>query len=306
MPRAPGPPFPVVAWLARRPRWQWVLLGVVVGPVVVWYCAASGAGSCSTSGGSTASPTPTSGGRRSAPCCSSAAIAGIVTAFVLGTSVLLPLRRDRSDPDEHPGLLRASLPGAAWVRRTAGCSSPSSSLLTARIALAAMDQWQDWLLFRHAPVARSGGPRARYRRRLPPVPPAAPERRPAAGSGNCCSSPSASPAFGYFVGGSLRPPSKERRSAPAAVAHLGLLAAALAAAQALRLRVRAPALVRHEPLGGLRRPGLHGGARRRAGDVGARRGRAGRRRSPRRRRPVRPVAAADRRAGGLGACCTCC
>jgi hypothetical protein len=104
--------------------------------------------------------------------------------------------------------------------------------LTVRIALSAMDHWQDWLLFRHAEslgqeVPELGTDLGYHLFRLPLLSVASSWIR------ELLLVALALAAFGYIVAGALRLPVNERRSAPAAVAHLALLAAALAAAQAL-------------------------------------------------------------------------
>jgi uncharacterized membrane protein (UPF0182 family) len=234
------PPFPIVGWLQRRPRWQWVVVGVVVGVCVLyrllrffarleldrwWYDSVTDASVWST---------------MVAAKLLLAAIAGAVTLLVLGGSTALALRYRPADSARLGAIVRRYRdkmgPAHRWVL------IGTVVVLTATMAAGATSQWQAWLLFRHGPdldqpVPELGGDLGYYLFDLPFLTTVSSWFR------QLLLVALALTAFTYAMSGALRLPIGGRRSARPALAHLGLLAAAFAGAQALDyVFVRRPAL----------------------------------------------------------------
>ena len=170
-----------------------------------------------------------------------ALVAGAVTAararWIDRPRRALPAGRPLRARPAHPPLPRPDGSGPSLAARSA-----SSSFLTFRIGAAATGQWQSWLLFRHGPdldqrVPELGGDLGYYLFDLPFLTTVSSWIR------QLLLLTLILTAFSYAVSGGLRLPIGGRRSARPALAHLGLIAAALAAAQALDyVFVRRPAL----------------------------------------------------------------
>jgi uncharacterized membrane protein (UPF0182 family) len=233
-------PFPIIGWLQRRPRWQWIIVGAVVGLYLLfnllqfiaglildrwWYDSVTDSSVWSTIVGAKVLL---------------AVVAGAVTALVLGGSIVLAFRQE---PVERTEL-------GAVTRRYRDRMGPAHrwlligivAFLTIRIGAAAIGQWQAWLLFRHGPhvgqrVPELGGDLGYYLFDLPFLTTVSSWIR------QLLLLTLLLTAFCYAVSGGLRLPIGGRRSSRRALAHLGLIAAFLAAAQALDyVFVRRPAL----------------------------------------------------------------
>jgi uncharacterized protein len=233
-------PFPIVGWLQRRPRWQWVVFFVLVALYLLylllqfvarlqldrwWYDSVTDASVWSTVVGAKLVLALAAGG---------------VTALVLGGTTALALR--------FRGVERADL--GALVRRYRDRMGPAHVwlligvvvFLTLRIGASATGQWQSWLLFRHGPeldqqVPELGTDLGYHLFDLPFLTTVSSWIR------QLLLFALGLTAFTYAMSGALRLPFDGRRSARPALAHLGLLAAALAAAQALDyVFVRRPTL----------------------------------------------------------------
>jgi len=163
--------------------------------------------------------------------------AAVITAVVLGTSVLLPLREYR-DPSELSSMViryRARMgPAHRWVMLGL------AAFLVVRIGHAAMDQWQSWLLFRHGgslgrPVPALGGDLGSYLFQLPFLTVVSGWVRQLVIAG------AALAIFGYAVSGAVHLPVSGRTSSGRAITHLGILGAVFSVLQALDyLLVRRP------------------------------------------------------------------
>jgi uncharacterized membrane protein (UPF0182 family) len=233
-------PFPIVGWIQRRPRWQWVVAGTIAGLYVLfrllqfvarleldrwWYDSLTDASVWSTIVGAKALL---------------AVVAGAVTLLVLGGSTALALR--------FPAIDRTEL--GAIVRRYRDKMGPAHRwlliatvvILTVTMASGATGQWQEWLLFRHGPeldqrVPELGGDLGYYLFDLPFLTTVSSWIR------QLLLVALALTAFTYVMSGALRLPMGGRRSARPALAHLGLIGAAFATAQALDyVFIRRPAL----------------------------------------------------------------
>ena len=233
-------PFAFIGWLQRRPRWQWVVVGVLVALYLLylllrflaqieldrwWYDSVTDAPVWSTMVRAKLLL---------------AVAAGAVTAMVLGGSVALALR--------FRPVARSEL--GALVRRYRDRMGPAHRwlligvvvFLTLRIAATATGQWQAWLLFRHGPeldqrVPELGTDLGYHLFDLPFLTTVSSWIR------QLLLFALALTAFTYAMSGALRLPMGGRRSARPALAHLGLIVAAFATAQALDyVFVRRPAL----------------------------------------------------------------
>ena len=233
-------PFPIVGWLQRRPRWQWVVFFGLVALYLLylllqfvarlqldrwWYDSVTDASVWSTVVGAKLVL---------------ALVAGGVTALVLGGTTALALRFHGVDRAELGALVRRyrDRMGPAHVWLLIGVVV----FLTLRIGASATGQWQSWLLFRHGPeldqqVPELGTDLGYHLFDLPFLTTVSSWIR------QLLLFALALTAFTYAMSGALRLPFDGRRSARPALAHLGLLAAALAAAQALDyVFVRRPTL----------------------------------------------------------------
>jgi uncharacterized protein len=240
--RAPTvrPPFPVIGWLQRRPRWQWIVAGVIVALYLLyrllqfvarivldrwWYDSVTDASVWSTIVGAKVLL---------------ALVAGAVTALVLGGSVALALRYQPADRSELGALTRRYRdrmgPAHRWILIAVVV------FLTLRIGAAATGQWQSWLLFRHGSdldqnVPELGTDLGYHLFDLPFITTVSSWIR------QLLLLALVLTAFTYAASGALRLPIDGRRSTRPALAHLGILAALLATAQALDyVFVRRPAL----------------------------------------------------------------
>ncbi len=231
--------FALVGWLVRRPRWQrivgavvlvllatWSVLQAVAGIVLDpwWFDTVTAADVWSTIVGAQVLL---------------ALAAILVSAAVLGSSVWLPLTGyDDPDPEVSSMVDRYRVrmgPAHRWLM------IGFAVFLVLRIGLAAMDQWQVWLLYRHGdslsrPVPEVGGDLGFYLFRLPflTVVSAWLRQLVLAGLGLA--------AFGYAFAGHLHLPVSGRSSNRRAVTHLAVLGAVFAVLQALDyVLVRRPA-----------------------------------------------------------------
>jgi hypothetical protein len=233
-------PFPIVGWLQRRPRWQWIVAGVVVGLYFLyrlvqwfarleldrwWYDSVTDAPVWSTIVRAQLLL---------------GVVAGAVTLLVLGGSTALAMRFGPIERSELGALVRRYRdkmgPAHRWLLIA------TVVVLTVTVASAATGQWQGWLLFRHGPeldqrVPELGGDLGYYLFDLPFLTTVSGWIR------QLLLIALALTAFTYATSGALRLPIGGRHSARPALAHLGLLAAAFATAQALDyIFVRRPAL----------------------------------------------------------------
>ncbi len=169
-----------------------------------------------------------------------ALVAGGVTAILLGGTIALALRFHPVDRSELGALVRRYRdrmgPAHVWLLVAI------VAFLTLRIGASATGQWQSWLLFRHGPeldqrVPELGTDLGYHLFDLPFLTTVSSWIR------QLLLVALALTAFTYAMSGALRLPIDGRRSARPALAHLGLLVAAFAAAQALDyVFVRRPAL----------------------------------------------------------------
>jgi uncharacterized protein len=233
-------PFAFIAWLQRRPRWQWVVAAVAVGLFLLyrllqfiagleldrwWYDSVTDASVWSTIVGAKVVLALTAGG---------------VTALVLGGTVALAHRFHPVDRSELSVVVRRYRdrmgPAHRWL--LVGIVV----FLTLRIGATATGQWQSWLLFLHGPELDEGVPElgsdlGYHLFELPFLTTLSAWIR------QLLLFALALTAFVYAVAGALRLPIGGRRSARPALAHLGLIVAAFATAQALDyVFVRRPAL----------------------------------------------------------------
>jgi uncharacterized membrane protein (UPF0182 family) len=233
-------PFPIIGWLQRRPRWQWVVAGALVALYLLfqlvqfiaalildrwWYDSVTDSSVWSTIVGAKVLL---------------AVVAGAVTALVLGGSIVLTFRHEPVERTELGALTRRYRdrmgPAHRWLLIGV------VAFLTIRIGAAAIGQWQSWLLFRHGPhvgqrVPEVGGDLGYYLFDLPFLVTLSSWIR------QLLLLTLILTAFCYAVSGALRLPIGGRRSSRPALAHLGLIAALLATAQALDyVFVRRPAL----------------------------------------------------------------
>ncbi len=223
-------PFALVGWLQRRPRWQWIVLAVLGGLVLLfyllqfvarieldrwWYDSVTDASIWSTMVRAKLVLAFGAGG---------------ITALLLGGTIALAFRFHSVDRSELGALVRRYRdrmgPAHAWL--LVGVVV----FLTLRIATSAIDQWPAWLLFRHGPdldqkVPELGTDLSYHLFDLPFLTTVSSWLR------QLLLVALALTAFTYAMSGALRLPIDGKRSARPALAHLGLLAAAFAAVQAL-------------------------------------------------------------------------
>lgn len=179
--------------------------------------------------------------------------AAIVVAVVLGGSVWLVLRLARVD---HGPLHR-------WWQRYDERVGPAhrwvliglTTYLVWHIGRAAGSSWQDWLLLRHGPdlgveAPEIGGDLGFHLFRLPLLTTASSFVR------QLLLVTIGVALFGHAASGALRSPRGERRSSPAAVIHLSLLATALLAAQAFHEFVIARSATATNRIGAFDGPGF--------------------------------------------------
>jgi uncharacterized membrane protein (UPF0182 family) len=233
-------PFALVGWLQRRPRWQWIVLAVLGGLVLLfwllqfvarieldrwWYDSVTDAEIWSTMVRAKLVLAFGAGG---------------ITALLLGGTTALAFRFHSVDRSELGALVRRyrDRMGPAHVWLLVGVVV----FLTLRIATSAIDQWPAWLLFRHGPdldqkVPELGTDLGYHLFDLPFLTTVSSWLR------QLLLVALAITAFTYAMSGALRLPIDGKRSARPALAHLGLLAAAFAAVQALDyVFVQRPAL----------------------------------------------------------------
>ena len=243
---APTNRFPLVAWIERRPRGQVVAAGTVVAVYLLFRGASSLAGVLLDRWWYDSMTDVAVWSTITTARVLLAAVAGMVTVVVLATS--LALVRSRGDvPSADVG---------AIVRRYRNRMGPAHrwllvaivAIITIRVAAAASSHWQEWLLFRRGgdldrDVPELGGDLGYYLFRLPLLGVVSSWIRQVIGVAFLLS------LFASLISGGVRLPGRGRRSQPAALAQLGLLGAAFAAAQALDyVFVRRPALAvnRHD------------------------------------------------------------
>ena len=166
-----------------------------------------------------------------------------VTGLLLGGSLALVHRRGRVSDHDVGGLVRRYRQRMGPAHRWALVGAVA--VLTWRIGAAASTHWQEWLLFLHGgsvgrDVPELGGDLGDYLFRLPFLAVVSVWLR------QLLIVALALTLFASWVAGELRWPwsrAGRRRTRPAALAHLGVLVALLAAAQALDdVFVRRPAL----------------------------------------------------------------
>ena len=236
-----APTFPLIGWLQRRPRWQWRLLLGVVAICALWRLLRRRRRSAARPlvvrhrhrGADLAA-------RWSSPRCCWRSLPSWSLPPCSGARLAASRRLPTSSPEDVAALTRRYRdrmgPAHRWLadrpRRLpdVSASGPPPSASGSRGCCSA------------TVPTRHTGAGGRRRPRLLPVRPAVPRPGRAAGSANCCSSGSLATAFAYAVSGALRLPIDGHRSSPPALAHLGLLGAVLAGAQALDyVLVRRPA-----------------------------------------------------------------
>ncbi|MFM2077680.1 MAG: hypothetical protein RJA49_1570, partial [Actinomycetota bacterium] len=145
--RAAAPRFPLVAWLERRTRLQWVLAGIVVGVLVLWRILRVVAGVLLDRWWFDATTTAPVWRVQNVARLELAAGALAITLAVLGTTVALVIgigRRTIAPP--HRGLkwYHARMgPAHQWLLVTLGI------YVTWQITKTAPTLWQQWLLFLH-------------------------------------------------------------------------------------------------------------------------------------------------------------
>jgi uncharacterized membrane protein (UPF0182 family) len=228
--RAPAPRFVAVEFIERRSRRQRVVLLTIVGLVLAWF-AARRIAMVVLDRWWFDSITDAHVWRVSFLAQLQLLLGvGLLSAAVMGTSVWLVLRL---------GSLQRVPPNRAIQRYHQRMGPAHRWLLigvvvffTLRIALAATDQWQSWLLFRHggdigvtAPVA--GGDLGFHLFRLPFLTSASSFLRQLLAFTFVLS------LLGHIASGAIRMPKNEPGPSRVAVAHLAMLAAGFLAVQAL-------------------------------------------------------------------------
>lgn len=238
--RSSARPFPIVDWMGRRTRTQWLVVIVVVALYVLYRAARLGATIMldrwwydSVTDAPVWSVITTAKLQL-------ALAAGLITAATIGLSVRAVLR------GTGVGDTPLSTP-VRWYRRRMGPAHRwlliiITVLLTERIATAAMDEWRTWLLFRNGPslgvdVPELGGDLGHHLFRLPFLSVVSAWLRSLVIAAAVIS------LFGHVVSGAIRLPLRGRRSSAPALAHLALLGTAFAGLSALDyVLVRRPSL----------------------------------------------------------------
>jgi uncharacterized membrane protein (UPF0182 family) len=232
--------FPLVAWIERRSRRQVIAAAVVVGIYLCFRGASSLAGVLLDRWWFHSVTDVSVWSTITSARLLLATVAGVVTLLVLAGSLSLVRRRGDAPSNEVGGI----------VRRYRGRMGPAHhwmlavivAVITIRVAAAANSHWQEWLLFRRGddldhPVPELGRDLGYYLFKLPLFSVVSGWVR------QVLLVALALTAFAAWVSGGLRLPGRGRRSPPATLAHLALLATAFAAAQALDyVFVRRPAL----------------------------------------------------------------
>jgi hypothetical protein len=243
----PTPPsyarYPLVAWLERRSRRQWASGAIAAGMFVAWR-SLRGVAAAVLDRWWLQSVTESPVWRNIVWArIQLGALAVAVCLILVGGSLWLVHCRGQVPDDEVGGIVRRYRgrlgPAHGWLLVAA------VAVLAWRTAVGASAHWQDWLLYLHGrstgrEVPELGGDLGDYLFRLPFLAMASVWLR------ELLLVTFALTLFASLVAGELRWPwsHPDRRAArPAALAHLGLLAALLAAAQALdNVLVRRPML----------------------------------------------------------------
>ncbi|CAN5474404.1 UPF0182 family protein [soil metagenome] len=238
--RSSARPFPIVDWLQRRTRAQWVLAIVVVALYLLYRAARLGATVLLDRWWfDSVTDAPVWSVMTTAKL-QLALAAGLITAATIGVSVRAVLR---SRPIDDAPLS----PPVRWYGRRMGPAHRwlliiITLFVTERIAVAAMDEWQTWLLFRHGPslgvdVPELGGDLGDHLFRLPFLAAVSAWLR------SLVIAAAAISLFGHIVSGAIHLPLRGRRSSAPALAHLAMLGMAFAAFSALDyVLVRRPSL----------------------------------------------------------------
>jgi len=223
----------------RRRRWQWVVATIVAGLLFVWWTLRRVAEALLDRWWYETITDADVWSTRLGAQLQLAAAAGIVTAVVLGSSVIVGLGRAQPPADVAAPVRRYRErigPAHRWLLVAAVVA------LTLRIAVSAMGHWQSWLLFRHGgpldtDVPELGPDLGYFLFDLPLLTVASSWVR------QLLLVALVVAAFAHLASGNLRLPRGENRSTPMAVGHLALLGALLAGAQTLHyVFVRRPSL----------------------------------------------------------------
>ncbi len=228
--RPVAPEFPIVAFLQRRSRLQRrIALAVVAFFVAVWLVRFAAATLLDRWWYDSVTSAPVWSTRLVAQI-ELAVAAGLITAVVLGISATLGLRVEPA-PDNGPNRLVVHYrermgPAHRWLM------IGLVVLLTLQVIPAAMSRWQSWLLFLHGANVGEKAPEIGFDLgyhlfRLPFLMIATSWFR------RLLLMAAAFAVAGHVANGALRLPTRGRKSAPRALAHLGALAAAYAVLQGL-------------------------------------------------------------------------
>ena len=226
MPRPiPANRFPLVAWLERRSRRQATVVGIVVAIYLAFRGASSLAGVLLDRWWLQSVTDVPIWSTITWARLLLAAVAGIVSAVILGGTLWMVERRGEAPLDDVGGIVRRYRnrmgPAHRWLLIAVVV------FITVRIAAAANSHWQEWLLFRHGDdldrsVPELGGDLGYYLFKLPLLSVVSTWVRQvllvAIGLAT----------FASWVTGGIRLPRNGRRSQPQALAQLGLLGALFA------------------------------------------------------------------------------
>jgi uncharacterized membrane protein (UPF0182 family) len=220
----------IVQWLERRSRRQVLIAAVLVGLYVLWRAAGTIAGVTLDRWWLDSVTDAPVWSRITVARVTLAAAAGVVTLVVLGGSVLLALRTPSVDGTQPGGIFRSYR--ERFGRAHTWLLVAVVAVVTGKIAHAASQQWQAWLLFRHGPdvgrnVPELGHDLGYYLFDLPFLDIVSGWLR-----GLLLATIGISLAA-HLVSGAIRMPIRGARSNPRALAHLGLLTVVFLVAQAL-------------------------------------------------------------------------
>jgi hypothetical protein len=226
----PANRFPLVAWLERRSRRQAIVAGIVVATYLAFRGARSLAGVVLDRWWLRSVTDVPVWSTITWARLLLATVAGIVTAVVLGGTLWLVQRRGEAPIDDVGGIVRRYRnrmgPAHRWLLVAI------AAIVTIRIAAAANSHWQEWLLFRHGDdldrsVPELGGDLGYYLFKLPLLSVVSTWVR------QVLLLAFGLAAFASWISGGIRMSRNGERSQRQALAHLGLLGALFAGAQAL-------------------------------------------------------------------------
>ena len=226
----PANRFPLVAWLERRSRRQVVAAGTLVAIYLAFRGATSLAGVVLDRWWLQSVTDVPVWSTITWARLLLATVAGTVTAVLLGGTLWLAQRRGDAPIDEVGGIVRRYRnrmgPAHRWLLIAI------AAIVTIRVAAAANSHWQDWLLFRHGDdldrsVPELGGDLGYYLFKLPLLSVVGTWVR------QMLLLAFGLAAFAGWISGGIRLSRSGQRSEPQALAHLGLLGALYAGAQAL-------------------------------------------------------------------------